>query len=858
MRRTLLLLAGLMQFLFVNAQKKYDISGIVNDSSGQVLIGANVWIVMDKDSIHTITDEQGVYYFDVVLPASFTIKVTMIGYETLCKKYNYLSSFQTIQLPAIVMNIQSNSLKEVIIKSKVSPVKLKDDTIEFSVSQYHLRENAQLDDLLKRLPGMELDKNGNIKFMGQAVTQIRINGRDFTVGNIKDFLRLIPLEYIDKLQLAEDHGKVAALTGRTTGDANKLINIETKKDIDINRLKIVGARGNKQRYNAQVNISTISKKKQIIIDGILNNTSPGSGETINKTGTLVYRNQLNDYFLTSSGFFIEKNDIRNEVVSSLSSQTTDGNFYNNNSSSILNSTENYSLTESLEYKDNKKNNLTFLIIGRHNNQTEKNNTQSIQTGVQHVEQSITETTNSQAPSLTTNLYGSHIFKRPGETLVFGANIDYVSNSTTSQTLNHSLFFKSDNSISTDSILLQKINMTSKIPNILLLSSFVYPLNEKLSGEVKYFINSKRNATRKITEWEDSEGKIEIIDSLSNNFNYNILEQQAGTNIKFKGKTLEVVTGINLINAIYSKNHTTWLVPEIHAVYNFTKHSRLKAHYEAHPAYPEFVQLNPIPDRTNPLNPKIGNPKLYAGLNHVFMLDYRHTGNNMLLIKFRFNPIIGQTATNTTLSRDTLNNIIQETHYININGNYTIYGNYSWSHSFTDGKYQVFINGSCNLNNNVFLLEGSRNATKNLVITQSVRGGIYQKWIELNATAGYGLNHTSYSNNQISSANIRTYNLILNTKLFTRSSWSLSLDINKQFNSGYANGVVASPTDLSTAIEKVLFKNKLSFRLQGFNLLNQNTGISQTISANTTTQTRTNQLGRYILLSAILDLKKTKK
>jgi hypothetical protein len=831
------------------AQQKYNITGQVKDTSGQPLPGAGVWLYYSNDSLRTSCNDKGYFNFSQIDVNVFRLKATMLGYESFYGNYTY-----TIPL-SIVMTPRPELLQEVIIKSQSLPVSMKNDTIEYNISQYHLREDAILADLFKRLPGLEYDQNGNLKFMGQPINKIRINGEDVLVGNIRDLIRLIPLGTVGKIQVLDDYGKMAELTGRSTGMANKVINLETKKGLETTHsLTILAGVGSSKRYNTDINASIINNRKQIIAEVLADNTIPGASDNSYSKALFLFRNQLNDLLYTSGGVFAERNKIRQVANSSATTLTTAGMQNNENESGSSLIANNYYFVERLNFKDKKSNSLKFQITGKHNDQTEQLNTHSVQTGIQHLEQSIENITHTTSPEILSNLYGSIHLPHKGELLAFGIETDFMSSNSDQHTNNTTRLFTTDR----DSILNQLVLKKTRATNIMAQTSWIRPVSSNADIEVKYNFKSNFAQNKLVTNWEDENGKMRLIDSLSNQFTLQVVEHKSGINIKRKGEKLDLTIGANFIYTLYNSNKGKWIIPELNAAYNLNKKSRLSLHYEGHPNYPDYQQIRPIPDRSNPLYPVIGNPKLKAALYNMILLDYRYTGKNMFFVSLTGTPIIDKAVTNVILEKDTTGTIIQETRFLNANGNYILGGNYTFSIPFNDGRFQIFFEGSSNFSNNVFYLDNIRNSGSNVTLKQAIRTGTYLNWLEVNTTIEYGINHTKYSDKESGTQDIYTWNIQLNPKFIIGKTWSIWGTFNKQFNSGYSGGVTSNPTNLNVTVEKKFLRNALSCRMQGFNLLNQNTDLTQTITGNTITQTRSNQLGRYVLFSIYLDLKKSHK
>src|SRR5690606_20254960 len=108
----------------------------------------------------------------------------------------------------------------------VITVQVKGDTVEYSTKDLQLREGALAEDALKRLQGVEVDKDGNVTAQGEQVTRVRINGKDFFGGDVKTATQNLPANIIEKMQVIDDYGDMANLTGNRTGDSEKVLNIQ--------------------------------------------------------------------------------------------------------------------------------------------------------------------------------------------------------------------------------------------------------------------------------------------------------------------------------------------------------------------------------------------------------------------------------------------------------------------------------------------------------------------------------------------------------------------------------------------------------------------------------------------------------
>jgi hypothetical protein len=120
-------------------------------------------------------------------------------------------------------------LEEVIVTVDRT-VTIKEDTIEFKADSFKLRPDADVEALLKKIPGIQVDANGNITSYGKSISKIRVNGKDFFSGDVKTATKELPANIVDLVQVIDDYGDQAAFTGVKDGDPDKIINLQIKKD----------------------------------------------------------------------------------------------------------------------------------------------------------------------------------------------------------------------------------------------------------------------------------------------------------------------------------------------------------------------------------------------------------------------------------------------------------------------------------------------------------------------------------------------------------------------------------------------------------------------------------------------------
>src|ERR1700761_7585587 len=266
---------------FAHGQGKV-VTGVITDTAKVTQPGSTVQIKSDQgDSLMTVTNMDGRFTFSNVKGIKITLYISSLGFQPTIKHYT-LTADPKVELPPIVLNVQRNELKEVTIVG-VNPVKFSEDTVDYKVAAYPVRENAPVEDVLKKVPGLDVDANGNVPAQGQQVTKVRINGKDFMGGDVQAATKNLPADILESIQVIDDYGDQANLTGVKTGEPNKILNfvIRADKNYGYTVQATAGAgedmlpapQEDNGRYLGLVNAFDFKGNRQITLLGNLNNTN---------------------------------------------------------------------------------------------------------------------------------------------------------------------------------------------------------------------------------------------------------------------------------------------------------------------------------------------------------------------------------------------------------------------------------------------------------------------------------------------------------------------------------------------------------------------------------------------------------
>jgi len=916
MKKLLTLIISILISYTASAQTSRDISGVVNDSTGTSVIAATVKYIAGKDTLFTRTNLDGEFTFKGVKSSTFLLTVSSLGYQPLNKRFLYKDGASPIKLDPITMKFENRELSEVVISGTPS-VTIKEDTVVYRASDYPLRENALAEDLLKKLPGVEVDKDGNVTAQGKAITKVRVNGKDFFGGDVRTATQQLPANILESAQIIDDYGDQANLTGIRTGDPEKILNFTIRPDKNkgyFARGSVGG--GNKDRYQASLTGNTYNNKEQFSFIGNLNNTNSsvfnfggggggfggggggarvqsgggggggmrftggGSGGQANNSGLTsvgsVGLNYRNDYGtkLSSYGNYSFSNS-NNDVISN---QLQQNNFQNSliatNQNSVKNVIgNNHRFDWNLEYRPDSLNYIKFSPNFSYGSSSNGENTSYLQYDASRLSSDGTtlRNTDSKNPNFGANLLLNHRFQKRGRniSLYISANnsktnqeddqltqyINYIVNGGTSNVYRNQQLY--DN------------NRNSR-----LFSNFSYnePLSPKANLEFSYNHSTTTYKNARETFDISQAGISSYNTSLSNNYNYSFSTDRFGLNYRFNEKKYNysfgisaqpsVLEGKSVVMGISTPNRNTGfnIIPSARYSYNFSRTRAVNAFYFARANEPTYIQLLPTPDISNPQYPVYGNPNLAAEFTHILNFRYNNFNFNsgdVLFFNLSGNYTQDKIVSNIIRSMDPTIGLVQETRYLNTDGYYTANAFYNFSKPFQEKKYVLSFRGSANYINNISYTDNIKNIGKNWIFSQGLNMQINpNKNLEFNPGLQYSLN--TNTNDAITNNNtkVSTYTLNFNSKVYLLKTWLIGSDFGKSFNNGYSSALAVNPFIINTYLEKQFFKDKSStLRFQAYDLLNENTSVSRAVSGNVITDSQSNRLSRYFMLSFTIRLQK---
>ncbi len=905
--------------LLAHAQTDSSTGGIrgklVDSSIRQSLSAATVSVLNAADSVvvaSKASDKDGAFAIGRIPFGQYILKVSYTGYETQYQSFTLGTDSALLNTGDIFMQTQANMLQGVVVKT--SPIVIKKDTVEYNASMFGTKPNATAEDVLKKLPGVEVDKDGNIKAQGETVQRILVNGKRFFGDDPKLATKNLPQDVIDKIQVFDDQSDQSKFTGFDDGNRVKTINITTKKNLQKGYFgKVVAGIGNKDLYDEAGTISRFNGDQQVTVIGQFNNTnkqnftaqdilgssSQGRGgggggllQSLNNNGnggltkTLAGGLNFHDVWgkqtdFTGSYFYNNMQLTREQLINTENFYPGDTSIFNDQDLISASRNINQRVNTALETKFDSLNSMVIRVNGSYQQSfyqsdittnTLKGLTNSISNSDAHVN-STNEGYNGSADILF-----RHRFLKKGRTFSLSLNLGGNSNNGNGNNYSVNNYFENDST----SIINQQYNSKREGSSIGTTLSYTEPVGKHSMIELNYNYSYSKNQSDRFTYNFDSTAKEYIIpDSLltntyndsyqSNRVSLNYRIQKENFNISFgSGVQFGTQTSENTSKHILIKQQYTNLYPSANLNYKFSKSTNLRFFYNGRTAQPSVGQLQPVADNSDPLNIRLGNPSLKQSFtNSGRLLFTSFNSSNMHNIfasinaGFIQNNIVNATTTILSTGVDTIRPV-------NMNGAYNLSASFNYGFPLKNPKSNLNFGTNFFDNRSVGLITTldsatakdpltKRNITTNYGFSESIRFTTNLKEnFDVNFTATPAYNIARYSVQPLQNANY--FSLLLSTEAtyFTKSGWILSSDFGYTYYGGRSLGYNTSVPLLNAAIAKQLFKNKQGeIRLTVYDLLNQNVSITRNITENYAQDVQTKLLTRYALLTFTYNLKNFK-
>lgn len=901
--KQLFFLAFLLANSTLYAQTPVKVRGTVRTSDNKTLSGASVMLTYagSQDTLKTVSNEKGNFTLNNVKAAKVQIIISYIGYKKFINEYDYREAAGEQQVWDIVMSPGDYTLETVTVES--AKIQIKEDTVSYVVDSTMYRKNDNVEQVLKKLPGVEVDKNGKVTAQGTEVTKVKVNGKDFFAGDITTATRELNADMVDKIQIIDDYGDQSAFTGVRDGEANKTLNIQLKKDKNKGYFgNISGGAGTEERYQAGVSVNYFNNDQQISLIGNMNNSnastfnfgsmgpiaaSMGLGRGGAGVGALFGNLNNAEGLSDTKSLGINIRDKwgskvsaygsysishKNTVTSStVSQQNLLGSGTNTNTQNNLSRSQNsnHRFSFNVEYRIDSFNYIKFTptINYRRSGSNSNSDFEFFRAlGTKSSDGFGRYISVSDAPNISGNILFNHRFKKRGRTLSLNLSAGSSEANSEDYSDNYTTYYDLQGNPQ-DSVLNQYIRQNNNNHNYGFRASYIEPLSKTKSLEFNYSYNNQVTGNKRENFVEDvNTGELGYADSLSSVYENTYVTNRVGVNFRNNQKKFNYSIGMALQPASIETNNISGkfqyaqdivnYFPTIRYSYNFSRSRSFSINYNGSTNQPSYTQLQPVTDYSNPQYLVTGNPNLRPEFSNSLSLRY----NNFDFISGNvFFGSISGTYTNDKIVSNVFSKGlgIQETRYANADGYYSISGFYNISRPYQNRKYVFNYGGNVNYIHNLSFLADVKNEGRNWIVGQRLSFDYkLKKWLETNIAGNFRVNSNEYSLRKTANASTTAWTISHSSRIFLPKNFILTSDMDKTINDGYTGTILANPFIINAALEKQFLKsNQLSLKLQAFDLLNENISVSRSVTGTNIIDTRANKLGRYFMLSFVLRLNK---
>ena len=275
----LILLIGLGTTMLLAQSGKVTVSGVVLDKEDDSpVMQATVQLLSLPDSTMAagnVTNNSGRFSLSVK-PGKYVLKVSFVGYLTHMKEYRLSGSKPTLNVGKIALSSDAIMLSEATVTAEAPQVTVSGDTLGYNASAYRTPEGAMLEELVKKVPGAEVDDDGNVKINGKEVKKLLVDGKEFFGGDVKTGLQNLPVDMVDKIKAYDRQSDNARITGIDDGEEETVLDLTVKKGMNQGWVgNIDGGLGTEDRYSASANVNRFAShgdvSKQFSVLGRVNN-----------------------------------------------------------------------------------------------------------------------------------------------------------------------------------------------------------------------------------------------------------------------------------------------------------------------------------------------------------------------------------------------------------------------------------------------------------------------------------------------------------------------------------------------------------------------------------------------------------
>jgi len=772
MRKIVFLLLSAFFTTAVLAQKNGSVKGIAFDTiSKQPVAGATITILEKKDSslvTFTMTGNDGRFELKGLANGDYRVLITHTGYHNNNIFFTISDAAKNAELGNVTMNDAVKVLEEAVVRAEAPPVTMVGDTVQYNAGSFKVQPNASVEQLLKKLPGVKVDKDGSIKAQGEKVTRVLIDGKEFFGNDPKIATKNLPADAVDKVQVYDKQSDQAQLTGFEDGNYEKTINLKLKKDKKKGVFgKVNAGAGNKERYEGKFNVNSFKGARQFSAIGMGNNSNAegfsfmdilnfsgelarmqrgggGGNISINMSadeagalglnsggrnggintawgGGLNYNNIIGTKLDFQSNYFYNRFNPNQESHIQRQYFLPSPYFYNQNSyTDNLSNSHRFNLNTLYQVDSMNSIRITPSFSYQKTNNRSQTDYQTLSENKTLTNEGFSNTTSqSEGYTFRNDIIWRKKFARKGRTFSLSLQTSLNESDGDGSLSSINSFYDPGGSLLRTDTLNQLGKNQNNLKGYTARAVYTEPLWKRSLLELSASKSNTKSNSGKITnDYNKSNGKYDRLNTvLSNDFENTYGYINGGFRLRTQKKKYNYAIGATwqqaelegkimtrVKDSLISKTFRN-ILPKARFQYNFSRYKNLSLTYTTATNQPSMSQLQPVLDNSNSLNIREGNPDLKQEYNH-------NVQANLSIVspyknKNLFLYLTMQATQNKIVNYDSINlqTGVRKTKPVNVDGVYNTNTNISYSMPVR------FLKGSLEVSGN-----GGYNRSKQLVNT----------------------------------------------------------------------------------------------------------------------------------------------
>ena len=830
-----------------------DITGtVVEDGSNEPIEQATVRLLNVKDSTMVggvASSRNGNFTLKGIKAGSYLLHVSFVGFDPLYQPIRITGKTNPVKLGKLALSDGAIQLGEAVVIGKAPEVVVRNDTVEYNADSYKTTEGAVLEDLLKKMPGVEVDSEGKITVNGKEVKKVLIDGKEFFSDDPKVASKNLPSKMVEKVQVLDRLSDMARMTGFDDGDEETVINLTVKPGMKQGWFgNAFAGYGSEDRYEGNFMVNRFINNDQFTLMGGINNTnnmgfsdiasnmfsgmggrrggrSGGAGNGITTSGNvgLNFSKEFNSKMTLGGNVRYSHSD--NEANSKINRT----NILPNDSSTIYNEINNKNTKSDnvgadfrMEWKPDSATQIifqpSFSYSNSHNREFGSFNTLTNLSDTVNLGESD-YVSDGEGYNLNARLEFSRKLNDEGR--VFSGSLTGRLSDSYNKGLNYSNteYFMGNNQ---DELIDQQFRYDNKGFNYRVYLSWVEPIGHNNFIQATYSISQNKQESLKnsYVRGEDSEDYNVLDTAYSKSYRNNFINQQASLAFKAVREKYDYTIGMNLEpshsvsenfvgDTTLSKltRNVVNLSPMVRFNYRFDKRTNLRINYRGRTSQPSMTQLQPVADISDPLNTITGNPDLKPTYSNNFSARYQKfvpEKQTALMLMLNANYVVNAIVTKSIYVGESGKKM---TTYDNVNGNYN--GNFRvmFNTPLKNRKFSVNSMTMASFANSNGFINEKKNTNKNYSAMERAGIDFRSDYIDLGVNGNFRYSGTKNSLQNQNDQNIYNYGVGGTTTIYLPLDFKIESDITWSANSGYAAGYQQKEVLWNASASKSLLKGK---------------------------------------------------